>query len=550
MKKTIGIILLLGISLGLRAQDWQDAYLFSENNYIGTARSAAMGNAMTALGGDPGSLTMNPAGSSVASYSQFYISSGLSISSAFATGTIPSGSTSPIGFGDEISSKRARFKMPSLGYVMNFDTGRRSGLKRMSLGFVFNTTNDYTHRFNAGGVNSHDSFGASIASSADGYLTNVMANADWYATGDASQMPAWIDMTGYRAGLISGVTSQDGAYIALSEVIDENGQFRIAAPLYQEYGRQTRGYKGDLIMNWSANWSDKFYLGVNIGIVNSVYGMVEYWKEQPNNPSDFAPIEFSDGTTGRFEAMTMKRDYSMEGNGIYAKLGVIWLPVPTLRLGAAIQTPTAFTIIERYSYTGQSEITGQYRGAVSSPEDTWGYGLTQPFRYNLGAAFALGKIALVSADFESVNYAGARFRNYRGDEYDFGYYDFSSNNENIRNYLGKSRSVRLGLELKPLPAIAVRTGYIWQGSGIADGSEASKKTVSFGLGYSSSGSFYADFALRFRFMPTEFIVPYSYYYAPDSSDPYYKVIDDGILTPEIAVDSTIADAFVTVGWRF
>jgi len=278
--------------------------------------------------------------------------------------------------------------------------------------------------------------------------------------------------------------------------------------------------------------------------------MVEYWKEQPNNPSDFAPIEFSDGTTGRFEAMTMKRDYSMEGNGIYAKLGVIWLPVPTLRLGAAIQTPTAFTIIERYSYTGQSEITGQYRAAVSSPEDTWGYGLTQPFRYNLGAAFALGKIALVSADFESVNYAGARFRNYRGDEYDFGYYDFSSNNENIRNYLGKSRSVRLGLELKPLPAIAVRTGYIWQGSGIADGSEASKKTVSFGLGYSSSGSFYADFALRFRFMPTEFIVPYSYYYAPDSSDPYYKVIDDGILTPEIAVDSTIADAFVTVGWRF
>ena len=188
--------------------------------------------------------------------------------------------------------------------------------------------------------------------------------------------------------------------------------------------------------------------------------------------------------------------------------------------------------------------------SVSSPEDTWGYGLTQPFRYNLGAAFALGKIALVSAEFESVNYAGARFRNYRGDEYDFGYYDFSSNNENIRNYLGKSRSLRLGLELKPLPAIAVRTGYIWQGSGIADGSEASKKTVSFGLGYSSSGSFYADFALRFRFMPTEFIVPYSYYYAPDASDPYYQVIDDGILTPEIAVDSTIADAFVTVGWRF
>ena len=550
MKKIIGIFSLLAVSLGLNAQDWQDAYLFSENNYIGTARSAAMGNAMTALGGDPGSLTMNPAGSSVSSYSQFYISSGLSISSAFASGTVPQGSSEPTGFGEEVSTSRTRFKVPSLGYVMNFDTGRRSGLKRMSVGFVFNTTNDYTHRFNASGVNSHDSFAGSIASSADGYLTDVMANESWTYVGDASRMPAWIDMTGYRAGLISGVTGQDGAYIALTEIIDENGNFRIAAPLYQQYGRQTRGYKGDLIINWSANWSDKFFLGVNVGIVNSTYGMVEYWKEQPNNPSDFEPIEFSDGKSGNFEGLSMKRNYAMEGSGIYAKLGMIWLPVPAFRLGAAIQTPTAFTIIEKYSYTGESSISGQYRPAVSSQEDTWGYYLTQPFRYNLGAALAVGKLALISADYEYVNYSQSKFDRYNGDEYDFGDYDFSSANDNIRSILGASHAFRMGVEFKPLPAIAVRTGYNWQGSGIKDGSEAAKQTVSFGLGYSSSGSFYADFALRFRFMPTEFIVPYCYYVAPDSANPYYKVINDDILTPEIAVDSTIADAFLTVGWRF
>ena len=550
MKKIIGIFSLLAVSLVLNAQDWQDAYLFSENNYIGTARSAAMGNAMTALGGDPGSLTMNPAGSSVSSYSQFYFSSGLSISSAFASGTVPQGSSEPTGFGEEVSTSRTRFKVPSLGYVMNFDTGRRSGLKRMSVGFVFNTTNDYTHRFNASGVNSHDSFAGSIASSADGYLTDVMANESWTYVGDASRMPAWIDMTGYRAGLISGVTGQDGAYIALTEIIDENGNFRIAAPLYQQYGRQTRGYKGDLIINWSANWSDKFFLGVNVGIVNSTYGMVEYWKEQPNNPSDFEPIEFSDGKSGNFEGLSMKRNYAMEGNGIYAKLGMIWLPVPAFRLGAAIQTPTAFTIIEKYSYTGESSISGQYRPAVSSDEDTWGYYLTQPFRYNLGAALAVGKLALISADYEYVNYSQSKFDRYNGDEYDFGDYDFSSANDNIRSILGASHAFRMGVEFKPLPAIAVRTGYNWQGSGIKDGSEAAKQTVSFGLGYSSSGSFYADFALRFRFMPTEFIVPYCYYEASDSANPYYKVIDDRILTPEIAVDSTIADAFLTFGWRF
>ena len=48
------------------AQDTYDAILFSQNHYYGTARSMALGNAMTALGGDLGSIGINPAGSAVA----------------------------------------------------------------------------------------------------------------------------------------------------------------------------------------------------------------------------------------------------------------------------------------------------------------------------------------------------------------------------------------------------------------------------------------------------------------------------------------------------
>ena len=74
MKKTV-ISLLLGLSAAFGyAQTAYDALLFSENDYEGTARSVAMGNAFTALGGDLGSIGINPAGSAVAGYSQFTLS--------------------------------------------------------------------------------------------------------------------------------------------------------------------------------------------------------------------------------------------------------------------------------------------------------------------------------------------------------------------------------------------------------------------------------------------------------------------------------------------
>lgn len=63
------------------AQTMYDGLTFSQNNYYGTARSIGMGNAMTAVGGDLGSIGINPAGSAVAGYSQFTITPNLTLSS-------------------------------------------------------------------------------------------------------------------------------------------------------------------------------------------------------------------------------------------------------------------------------------------------------------------------------------------------------------------------------------------------------------------------------------------------------------------------------------
>ncbi len=542
MKKVICFVLGATLAVAAGAQTWQDALLFSENNYSGTARGVGMGNALTAIGGDAGSLTFNPAGSAVASYSQFEITPGLTFSLA-QVGAVDGMSL----MADKRNTFYGSAKLPNVGFILNMDTGRRSGLKRMAFGFVVNSTNNFTGRFNASGVNDDNSYAASLASSADGFASNVLANEDWYYSGDPSRMPAWVDMTGYRAGMFNGVAGRDGAYVALTEIIDSEGNFRLAGPIFQEYGQQTRGSKHDILLNYAMNFSDKFYIGANLGVTVLRYALSEYWSEKPDNPADFPIIQYSDGTTAQFESLRMKRNYRMEGNGVYFKIGALWRPVGGLRIGAAIQTPTMLNLRERYGYSGEVVLSGRYGGSASSPEDDWIYALRTPFRANLGVAYSAGNVLVVSADYEYVNYASAAFRS-RTSEYEYAVGSFSDVNQDIKDFLGASHQLRVGMEVKVAPAVALRAGYNLLTNGERSATLL-KHNLSLGAGF-AFGSFFLDAAVRARFVPTDYVIPYYYYYAPNASQFYNKVVDDSVLTPEVAIKSTMLDALVTVGWRF
>ena len=73
-----------------------------------------------------------------------------------------------------------------------------------------------------------------------------------------------------------------------------------------------------------------------------------------------------------------------------------------------------------------------------------------------------------------------------------------------------------------------------------------RSAVSFGLGYSSPGSFFADFAVRFQYLPNEYITPYWYYYREGAR----SHVDTGVVTPEICSQSALCNALLTLGWRF
>ena len=133
---------------------------------------------------------------------------------------------------------------------------------------------------------------------------------------------------------------------------------------------------------------------------------------------------------------------------------------------------------------------------------------------------------------------------------------------------------RLGVEVKPLPALSLRAGYNLSSGAQRNYLEAEygpdgaptgkllitpltseqkwalcKHSASLGAGF-QAGPFFADAAVRLRFLPSESVVPYFYYtYGGDYSyQAKYPSLD--VLTPEVGYRAILTDVLVTLGWRF
>ena len=166
MRKTAITIIFSLAAVALQAQSAYDALMFSENNYEGTARSVAMGNAFTALGGDLGAVTINPAGSAVAGYSQITITPSLTFTANTAQGVSPYPDGSLPYFQRAMKSRMTTFDLPNVGVTYNWDTGRKSGFKNITFGFVVNQTNSWNEDIYANGTNSTTSFMGALATDA------------------------------------------------------------------------------------------------------------------------------------------------------------------------------------------------------------------------------------------------------------------------------------------------------------------------------------------------------------------------------------------------
>ncbi len=576
MKRTIFTALLSLTAIAAGAQTMYDGLNYSQNNYYGTARSIGMGNAMTAVGGDLGSIGINPAGSAVAGYSQFTITPNLTISSMNA-----SYSAYPVGgadrFTNEQNKRLTRFSMPNIGLTFNWKTGNGSGLKAITYGLVVNGTNNFTGKMLAGGRNDKTSYQSAMAVAADGYdmdfLNGYSIDKDgkrvdrgWdypYYYGDDFQndpnkgkSAPWNVIANAQAGSIANYGDTDDPsyywrYKATTEGYsntgekDANGNYIydifLAGPLNQAYSRNITGSKYDVLFNVGFNFGDTFFVGANLGVTSLNYNYDECYKEAAENPSAFE-IDFGDKGKTCFSNYRTRYSYTADGSGVFGKIGFLWRPVDGLRVGAAVQTPTIMEINERWIQDVNLNYTdASFNGSAKTPEGDYSYRLRSPYRLNAGAAFTFAGMALVSADYEMTDYSTMKFMSKDGG---WSNDTFSSLNDQIRNCMGVSHMVRIGAEFKPLPEIAVRAGYNFTTTPeyVYEGNSKTKlndriNAFSVGLGYSSNGSFFADIAARMTMLADEYISPYADY------------LKD-LASPMILNKRDLYSITATFGWRF
>jgi len=549
MRKTAITLLLSAVGASAGAQTMYDALRFSENDYAGTARTIAMGNAFTALGGDIGSLSLNPAGSAVAPYSQIVFSPGAAWSVNKTQGTLAEGETVLSCFNKAYRNREADFLVPSTGFTVNFDTHRSSGIKNVTIGFVANVTNTYKDGLHARGLNSKTSFASGMATMAYGFdPANLSGDNVWY------DFPSdWQYILAYQSYMISPDADGSVNYAGVTENVytDEFGnvtEIGLPGAVDQTFGRSISGRKYDCIFNLGLNISDVVYLGANLGLTSLRYSSEEYFIETPEEPSLFQTS---------FIRLNYNSVYTASGTGVYGKFGIIVTPVGGLRLGAAIQTPTATGITEKWRSSASIAADADNSGKAETPEGQYSYRLISPFRFNAGAAYTFGSFAVVSADYEICNYNSMMFREVATSDNS----NFESANDDIRNWLGTSHMFRTGVEIRPVNQFAIRTGYGFttapeyfdKSFGNKDKIKNKSHRYSFGLGYSSKGSFFADLAFSVKRYADEYVVPYvTAQIGQDGSivtDGEIPVIDYN-LSPEILNRKHVWTAAVTFGFRF
>jgi len=536
----------VSVALTAGAQTMYDAINYSFMNYAGTARSMAVGNAMTAVGGDMGAIVVNPAGSAVYNYSEFTVTPGFSISAVESKYSY----SGDLHFGSPRKTTDSRFDLPNIGVVLKFNTGSSSGIKGWSMSFMSAQTNNFINNSYASGSNSISSRAAEAAFSTTDYglLKSVLQTSDAY---NRSGYP-WDLVSAYQAGVTGSLA--ENYFIGCNEklVEDSKGFYHfVPGELRQVSALNQSGAKNDIIINAAVNVNDWIYAGFTLGLPVIRYRYNEGYTESAVNPGDF-PVEIASPSglieSTYYESNSMNYYYSANCSGVYAKLGVIARVTNSLRLGASVQTPTGFSVTENWQYTASASFENSgYNASAKSPVGEYSYKLSTPWIFNAGLAYIYDKLGFLSVDYEMIDYRSMKYRLYEYNTATADYDYIQEVNAGIRKNCAETHNLRVGLEVKPLPFLAVRGGYGFmtnpeRGYEFRDGATT---FFSFGLGYSSPGTFYFDVAAKRTSYPLSSMTLY-YDYDGFNADGEYMTF----IAPEISCFRKLWNISMTLGFRF
>lgn len=458
MKRIIISLTVLMAVLQVNSQTIDEAFLYSRYYYGGTARFQAMGGAFTSLGGDISVLQLNPAGLGLFRATEISFTPQMHFTNSTAD------------FNGSIGEDNSyNFNIGQFGVVAPIVVRERDGLKGFNLGYSYNRTNNYNQNTLIRGT-------GTTSSMADYW--NAIANDGGNTTPDMLGGGAGLAFASYVIDTLPGTNGKEYATIFSDYGYNANST----------YGQSIRriinseGYAAEHSFSGAGNISDKFYFGFTLGISKVRNDLSYTHLESDNNNS--IPV---------FKDFTYTDVVSTKGTGYTFKLGVIYRPLSTVRVGVAFHAPTVYRLHEYYY---DSMVANDDYGLYEKANDpfTFSYTLTTPMRFNAGASIQIGKLGVVSADYEFVDYSTARLSKASDD------YSYFNDNDDIKRVFAPAHNIRLGGELRVNSMLYLRGGYAFYGSGFFSGEDNEDNNYSIysaGFGFRQS-NFYFDFAYSLR----------------------------------------------------
>jgi len=488
MKKIIISCLLILCGIAGIAQNANDALRYSSISYNGTARFMGLSGAYGAVGADFSSLSQNPAGIALYRKSEFTITPG-----------IFSSVTESKFFDGKNTDSRTVMNIQNLGMVfgLNLNKGDKGGLiKGLQFGFGMNRMNDFANRVTISGFNTSSSLLTTYMNDANssGLLPSDLGSNDFGYQKFSSLLAYKTDLLFYDTTSKSyGVDMPNGKVLQTKTI-------------------ESLGSSHEMLLSGGANFGDKFYIGASMG-----FPSIRYEEESQYSEKDVQHLN------NYFDSFTRSEYLTTKGSGFNFKFGFIYKPVEFIRIGAAFHTPTTYNLTDTYSAKMTSAFDQASGLSATSPDGTYDYRLTTPMRILGSVAVIIGKIGLVSADYEYVDYSTSRFR---ADDYTF----FDENNT-IQNTLTSANNLRFGTEWK-YGVFAFRAGTSFYGSPYKNETTRGARMIySGGIGIHEQ-NYSLDFAFSHQL----------------SKDDYY--LYDSSLVSAAKITSSSNQFLMTLGMRF
>jgi len=441
MKKTaITLTMLMIFATVSFAQSEIDALRYSTTTMGGTARSLSMGGAFGSLGGDFSSIGINPAGLGLYKKSEFTITPSFYV-----------GSTKSKYNGFSSSDSEYNFNLSNVGFVLNTKTNN-SLVKNFQFSFGLIRTNNFNNRVLIEGVNSKNSIMSAYADDAIGIDPESLNNGDYPF--DLSQ--AW-----WTYMINPKPDCNDFCY---SDTVPAG------TPLLQSKEINTWGSMNEYTFGLSASFGDRVYLGTTVGFPRIRYFEESYYTEVNRNLN-----------TTDFRELNIYEELVTKGTGVNVKLGMILRVTNFIRIGGAFHSPTWFNNMnDSWFNSHATEFVGN-SFYENSPYGNFNYELQTPWKAMGSASVVLWRTALLSLDYEYIDYTTAKLKSRE--------YRFTDENRNIREVYTQTHNVKLGSEVR-LGLFAIRAGFGYNMSPYADEiNDGEKLSYSAGFGFREKNFF-------------------------------------------------------------